>query len=127
MKKIIFTLFAIAILSFSSCYYDKEDKLYPAKISTCDTSATTLIYGGPIKTIMDQSCSLSGCHNTKSSAAGVVTDTYADLKDAMVNRSTFICTIEQTGCSNMPKGGTKLSDCKISQIKIWQQRNYPQQ
>ena len=130
MKKIIFTLLAFTILGFSSCYYDKEAKLYPAKIttgSTCDTSTTTLVYSNTIKTIMDQNCSLSGCHNTNSASSGVVTDTYADLKDAMTNNSFFICSIEQTNCSsNMPKNGAKLPDCKISQIKIWRDRNFPQ-
>ncbi len=124
MKKIIFTLFAFAILGFSSCYYDKADRLYPK--SNCDTTTTNLVYGNIIKTIMDQNCSTTGCHNTSSAQSGVVTDNYAGLVDAFTNRNA-LCTIEQTsGCSVMPKKASKLPSCTISQLKIWQQRSYPQ-
>ncbi len=124
MKKTIFTLFAFTTLSFSSCYYDKEDNLYPKK--NCDTSTTNLVYGKAIKTIMDQSCSLPTCHNTFSKQSGVATDTYDGLVNAFTNRNA-LCTIQQTsGCSMMPKNTTKLPDCTISQIKIWKDRNYPQ-
>ncbi len=46
-----------------SCYYDKEDQLYPA-VSTvsCDTSSVT--YTAPIKTFLDSRCAISGCHQT---------------------------------------------------------------
>ncbi|MDZ4757884.1 MAG: hypothetical protein SGJ10_07085 [Bacteroidota bacterium] len=127
MKKIIFTLCVITVIGFSSCYYDKEANLYPKPISSCDTTATNLVYGNIIKTIMDQNCSLGGCHNTSSAMSNIVTDTYAGLRDAFTNRN-LMCTVEQTtgACSKMPKNNLKLSDCKITQLKIWEQRSFPQ-
>lgn len=127
MKKIIFTILTISICALSSCYYDKEAKLYSNKAtsSTCDTAAAALVYGQTIKTIIDQNCSMNSCHSSASHQSNVITDTYDGLKNAFQNRN-LMCTVEQTGCSPMPKSSSKLSDCKILQLKTWQQRGFPQ-
>ena len=84
-------------------------------IQKCDT--TNVTYSGIVKTIMDNNC--MGCHTGASPGGGVLITNYAETKSVASNGS-LLGTIEhKAGFSPMPKGMTKLSDCNISQIKIW--------
>lgn len=68
---------------------------------------------------MDTYCALSGCHNASSREAGVDLSTYAKTKNAFETTS-CLCTIHHgSGCSPMPKGGSKLSDATIKLIDCW--------
>lgn len=103
----------------SSCYKDNEEELYPT-VSTCDTVSVS--YSGKIAGIIQTSC--LGCHSNASapvSGGGIALEGHANLSGYISNnQARFIGTIEHTsGFSAMPKGGGKLDDCKISQLKKW--------
>lgn len=63
MKNLFIVLISTAFLT--SCYYDKEEELYP-NTSTASTTATTApvvaSYNTDIKPLMIQNCATPGCH-----------------------------------------------------------------
>jgi len=107
-------LFVPASLLLGGCYFDKEEKLYT---STCAT--TDIRYSNIVKPIVDQNCSVSGCHNTTTLAGGYDLTTYSGLKTIADNGQLLGSITHASGFSAMPQGREKLSDCQISQIRTW--------
>jgi hypothetical protein len=124
MRKYLFILTVlIAVVSlFTSCYYNKEDFLYPVypnqQTGTCDT--TNITYGLTIKPIFDNNC--KGCH---SSGSAFNLDGYAALSAYLASNSQkLLDDINYTGSQHMPPS-TKMGDCQIKQISIWIKAGYP--
>ena len=83
-------------------------------ISSCDTNLFT--YSGAIAPMMRKYC--TGCHGSVSTSAGSLED-YASVREAAVNGRMIGDVSHATGYNPMPQGGTRLSDCQITQIKKW--------
>jgi len=81
----------------------------------CDTNNFT--YSGAIKPVIENNC--KGCHNAFNSSGGVRLDDYSSVKAAADNGSLFGAVSHQQGYSPMPKGGNKLPECTIIQIRKW--------
>ena len=118
MKKNIskYFLFALVALSFSSCYYDNEEELYPSVI-TCDT--ITVTYSNSVVPILTASC--NGCHSSVSASAsggGVILDSFSQASVYALNGKLY-GVVSHTSGSPMPKGGAKIDDCSIAKIKKW--------
>ena len=115
MKKNIskYFLFALVALSFSSCYYDNEEELYPSVI-TCHT--ITVTYSNSVVPILTASC--NGCHSSSSPQGGIILDTYAKASQ-YANSGLLYGVISHTSGWPMPKGGAKIDDCSIAKIKKW--------
>lgn len=114
MKSMYVILFP-ALLLLGSCYFDKEETLYPS--GNCVTTA--IRYSETIKPIMDENCSIPGCHNATTIAGGYDFTGYNDLKRSAGNGSLLGSITHDAGFALMPEGRPKLSDCKISQIRSW--------
>jgi hypothetical protein len=113
----------VIISGLSSCYYDNEDYLYSTGGACTDTVYT---YNGRIKAIMDQNCSSTSCHGGPSPANGIGLETYADVKNDILNGN-FLCSIYWTsGCSQMPKNASKLDNCSIQAIEKWKDNGFPE-
>lgn len=110
----ISTVALVALLFWSSCYYDNEEELYPGT-GECDTLNVT--YSGSVAPIMALSC--NGCHSGSNPPAGVHTDSRQGLMDAVNSARLWGALNHQTGFSPMPKDAPKLSDCDLSKIRIW--------
>jgi hypothetical protein len=88
----------------------------------CDT--TNVTYNGTIKPLLQNSC--TGCHNTSSPGGGYNLTNYADdavgnfgVQSSALNGS-LSGSVNYTGTwSHMPKGGSKLPQCQLDQIRIW--------
>jgi len=126
MKKhrFILLLLILALATFMySCYYDKTEVLYPKlPSSNCDT--TNITYANKISEIIATNCT-NNCHgaSNQTTGGGISLQTSDEVK-AMIDR--IVGDISHTpGFNNMPKVGTKISDCSISQIIIWQKNNMP--
>lgn len=106
---------AFGIFTFSSCYYDKADLVYPPA-GPCDTTAVT--YSGTVVPILVNQC--YSCHSGSASASlGLKLDTYSTLM-VQVNNGSLLGSVEhQNGFSPMPKGGGKMQDCDIAKIRTW--------
>jgi len=100
--------------TLSSCYYDKEDLLYPGT-SVCDTTLVT--YSQSVLPVIASSC--LGCHGGANASAGIRLDNYNGVKNATNNGLLIGAITHAQGFSPMPKNGNKLSDCNISKIRLW--------
>lgn len=120
--KIVTTIALVLILS--GCYFDKEDQLYPISTGTgCDT--TNVTYSASIKTIFDNNCAMSGCHDAQTKSFGYDLSDYNGSVASTQGRLLGAIN-HQNGFSAMPKGMAKLSDCDISKITAWINAGTPQ-
>lgn len=109
------------MFGFSSCYYDKGDKLYPAT-GTCDTAVVT--YNSKIAPVLGEQC--VSCHNSGVISGNVRLDNFQEVSAAANSGKLLPAVKHQSGGSkNMPPGG-KLSDCNILVIETWINRGLPQ-
>lgn len=118
MKLIIALCFLLTTALFSSCYYNKEDLLYGA--GSCDTS--NVKYSVQIVSIINSNC--ISCHGgTAASGGGVKLGTYTDVK-VYADNGLLLNAVSRT-VNPMPKGGPRLNDCRIAEIRTWLRNNAP--
>lgn len=120
MKKTLFyTITAIVVLCFSSCYYDKTQLQYPA--TTCDT--TNVSYNVDIVNILDANC--QACHKGSASSSGINLYDYATIKslalDGKYMYGSLLSSVSYLGGNPnpMPQGRSQLSACDINKISAW--------
>ncbi len=119
MKPVVLILITIVTLSFfESCYYDKQDLLYPDGKTPCDTTAVAK-FASDVLPIMNASCNASGCHNTASAGGGIILDTYAGVKTQAANGRLMGSMNQTGGYSAMPRGASKLNSCTLIKIQQW--------
>jgi hypothetical protein len=119
MKRLLIIAPAAFIFSsfFISCYYDSEEALYPS--FGCDTINIT--YQRVISHTMENYC--TSCHGGPAPEASVSLTTYADV----VNFAPLITpAIKHTGPYPMPKNGSMLNDCLITQWDLWVSAGMPE-
>lgn len=93
---------------------------------TYDCSNLTLTYTNDIKSIIDNNCARSGCHNASSRASGIDLSSYANVSSE-ADKPRFRGAIERLdGFSSMPKGGGKLSIDNLQKIYCWIESGKPQ-
>ncbi|MFN0729006.1 hypothetical protein [Polaribacter gochangensis] len=112
MKKLS-ALLLLAIL-FTNC----------TSVSTEDLTVPTpnsITYTVNVKTIIDQSCATSGCHNATGNSGGLTLETYIQVKNAFENRSALV-RMESTS-NPMPASGN-LPNTSIQIIKNWRDQGY---
>jgi hypothetical protein len=90
-------------------------------IDDCDTSSVK--YSTHIVPLINTYC--KGCHQTSSPSGGIVLENLAQVQSQIISGK-FMCSIKWSGCSNMPKGGSKFSNCNIRKFEIWQNTGFPQ-
>jgi len=121
-SKLLLAVFFVTVLSVTSCYYDKEEVLYP---NTKDCDTTKISFQSTIFPIINSSCNLSGCHDATTQASGYNFTTYAGIK-AQIEVPRFLGSIKhESSYSSMPKGGGKLSACNILKIEQWKKNGSP--
>jgi hypothetical protein len=104
------------LLSATSCYYDKEEILYPQGV--CDTTSS-ITFSVSITPILSANCTSASCHGGNTPAAGIKLDVYAGVKTVADNGKLVGAISYAAGFSPMPKNGAKISDCNIAKIKKW--------
>jgi len=118
------SLLLLVTFSFTGCYYDNEEDLYP--LEPCDTSVVT--YSQTITPIISSKC--YSCHSNSTagtSGSGISWEGYPNIASYLDNfSSVFIGTIKHSdGFSPMPKDQQMLSGCNIRKIEIWINQGYP--
>ncbi len=83
--------------------------------SACDTANVT--YSATIKPIIANKC--QGCHSGTAASGGIDLSTHERLKAKVSDGRLWGAVNHLAGYSPMPKGGAKLSDCELGQIKLW--------
>ncbi len=110
----------LLLLLISSCYYDKEDKLYDQYYANKNCDTTTVTYALTIQPIIAAKCATSGCHTAGGSGNGNF-DTYSGSKAKVDNGSFLNRTVV---LMNMPVSAP-LTACEMSQVKKWIQMGAP--
>ena len=118
----LFFLFIVMIF-FSSCLYNKEDKLNPAQ--PCDT--THITYNEKIDSLFATNTCYT-CHATSVAppdGGGLQLDIYSVAKEN-INR-VYGAVSHQTGFKRMPPGQSETIDpCAIKIIQIWKDSGMPE-
>ncbi len=92
--------------------------LQGAKNNACnDCDTTTFTYSGALVPIINTHC--KGCHNPNFISGNLDLTTYTSVKTIALNGKLMGSVDHLPGFPAMPKGGAKLSDCKITQIRKW--------
>ena len=114
--KIVFII--IAISSFTACYYDKKDQVYPqVVVAACDT--TNVSYSVTVTNILNANC--NNCHGASANSlgAGIVLNTYASVKPYITNGRLVNSILQNGNASPMPKNMAKMDVCSINKIIVW--------
>jgi hypothetical protein len=116
-------LFICLLVSFTSCYYDQADYLYPNP-APCDT--TNITYTKDIKAILTRNCLNQGCHLAGSNFGGVILEDFTKTSEA-ISSDRLINSVKYSsgGAKNMPPTG-KLSPCEIDKIDAWIKQGNPE-
>jgi hypothetical protein len=104
--------FIVAIVN-NSCYYDKEEILYPQ--TACDTSAVT--YSSSVVPVLLSNC--TSCHGGSTPSGGISLTTYASVKTQVDNGKLWGAVSQASGFSPMPKNASILNTCSLAKIKKW--------
>jgi len=114
-------LILIAINSFTACYYDKKDQVYPQVVAAaCDT--TNVSYSVTVTNILNANC--NNCHGASANSlgAGIVLNTYASVKPYITNGRLVNSILQNGNASPMPKNMAKMDVCSINKIIVWANR-----
>jgi len=92
--------------------------LQGAKNNACnDCDTTTITFSAAVVPIINTNC--KGCHNPNFLSGNLDLTTYANVKVIALNGKLMGSVDHLPGFPAMPKNATKLSDCKITQIRKW--------
>ena len=121
MKKLILLGTLASFISIASCEKEEiEPMIDPPAEEECKTDDVT--YTNTISSILS-GCTASSCHG---SATPRSMANFTDAK-AFASKGRILGAIKrEAGFSAMPKGGSKLSACKISQVEAWVNAGFPE-
>lgn len=108
MIKKISSVLALAFV-FSSCYYDKEELLYPSPV---DCNTLNARYSTHIAPIIQTRCAISGCHDASSGNKGGPFTNYTLVQ---LKANTIKAQVESGA---MPQGSS-LTANEIRLISCW--------
>jgi hypothetical protein len=112
-EQTIIKFLLIGMVVVSSCYYDSEEKLYPA--TACIT--TNMSYQANIVPILQYNCYI--CHSAAVNQGSITLEGYDQLV-ALVNNGKLLGSIKHTaGFKVMPQNAPKLGNCDIAKIEQW--------
>ena len=118
-------LLLITALGWTACSDDsKTNWLEQANCAGIDADSNT--YGLSVKTVLDVSCALSGCHDAATASSGVNLSTYAGAKAAFESGNALCAINHGDGCLEMPQGGAKLPGATINVLACWAKNGYKQ-
>lgn len=83
--------------------------------TNCDPNVFT--YSKAVRPTIETYC--LGCHNNSNAGGGYSFSTFSQVQTIALNGKLVGVISHSVGFSPMPKGGAKLSDCKIQQITKW--------
>lgn len=103
----------ISVLA-NSCYYDKEELLYPAGSSPGPTACgtTPASFSADVLPLMTAKCAISGCHDATASG-GFTFQNYNQISSAKE-----LINVQAVIQKTMPASGS-LSPAEINTLKCW--------
>jgi uncharacterized membrane protein len=116
VRKIIYVVGIVILVTISSCYNDVEEELYPTtgNPTQCDTSNATYT---TVQSILQNNC--YSCHSGSAPSGNVNLEGYANVKSYADNGKLIGVITWAPGFPPMPQGGNKLNECDIAKIQSW--------
>ena len=116
-----FSLILIMIsttMLINSCYYDKDELLYPGSANgPCTDTTGTTSYSQKVVPLLQQYC--YSCHSGNFPSGNILMGTYAADKIIAQNGKLYGSINHSPGFSPMPQIGGKFGSCQIAVIKKW--------
>ena len=103
----------LIIITYTQCYYDKEDILYAGEMCLTENMS----YTNDIVPILETHCLT--CHNQGSNFGNVTLEGHSNLLIYAGNGRLLGSINHMQGFSPMPQGNPKLSSCQIDKISAW--------
>lgn len=104
-------------LLFSACASENGEDQTPDEVPTPTCNTADVTYALTVAPLLQKSC--TSCHNSNFASGGVNLSTYATTRTVALNGRLIGSVNHEAGYSPMPKGGTKLADCDITQLRKW--------
>ena len=112
------------LFAVGSCYYDKEQLLYPGSGNApCTDTTTAVSYSKNVVPLLQAQC--YGCHNSNFPSGNITMGGYTADKAVAQSGKLYGTVTYLPGYSPMPKGSNKLNNCQISLIKKWVDAGLP--
>jgi len=108
-------LLVLLIVLATSCYYDKEEILYPES-ANCTTPAIST-FSGTVLPLLNNRC--NNCHAGSTPSGAIALDTHANVMKYVNDGSLMGSVNFASGYSAMPKNSGKMSACDIQKIQSW--------
>ena len=99
-----------------------KDKAPDPNINTSTCDSTSVSYNKHIKTILDNNCATSGCHDATTKRSGY---DFSDYLSSKAGITPALCNINDNGCTVMPPSG-KMADSLITKIQSWKDGGFCQ-
>lgn len=116
MNKTVF-LGLVLIGSLQSCYLNNEEELYGIP-DPDDCNTASVSFSSDVNPIIQANC-ITGCHSAVNQSFGIVLEQYEQIKNEAQNERFIKAINHESGASPMPKGATKLAQCKVDKIRAW--------
>ena len=117
-KEILSVFITALVFAAGSCYYDKEELLYPdVNTGPCTDTAGVVSYAKKVAPMLQQYC--YSCHGGNFPSGNIAMGTYTADKAIGQNGSLYGSIDHGAGYSPMPKGMPKMTNCQIAVIKKW--------
>jgi len=114
----------VFLLSISSCYYDKEQLLYPGSMNApCTDTTTNVSYSKNVVPLLQSQC--YGCHSSGFPSGNITLGSYTADKAIAQSGKLYGSITYASGYSPMPKGSSRMSSCQASLIKKWIDNGLP--
>ncbi|MGC1242182.1 MAG: hypothetical protein WA874_11355 [Chryseosolibacter sp.] len=105
----------VYVLVLTGCYYDNEEKLYPASFNC--SPADNPAFSTHVSPLLQRKC--NSCHSGSFPSGGIRLDTFAEVMK-YVNNGSLMGSINHTsGFVAMPKDAGKMPPCEIDNIQNW--------
>jgi uncharacterized membrane protein len=101
----------VAASLLCSCYYDKEELLYPGN-NTIDCNTTAAKFSSNVQPLITSKCAASSCHDA-SAAGGIILQNYTQVSSVKERINTRVL-VEKT----MPPTGA-LAPAEMAILKCW--------
>lgn len=112
MMKCIWSIYVILL---AGCYYDKEENLYPASFQC--TPAVDPAFSTHVLPLLEKKC--NNCHGGTFPSGGIRLDRFSEVMKYVGDGSLMGSIRHSSGFAAMPKNGTRLPACEITNIQNW--------
>ncbi|WP_375437601.1 hypothetical protein [uncultured Hymenobacter sp.] len=104
-------------LLLTACSSENGEDQTPDEVPTPTCNTADVTYALTVAPLLQKNC--TSCHNSSFANGAVNLSSYAQVRTVALSGRLIGAVNHEAGYSPMPKGGTKLAECDISQLRKW--------